>query len=128
MLSLIIFCMFISVWAHQNPDRVDNVVSRLHGCLLVAFYLIVPPILMTVFLLAIILLFFMVRIFIIGVVLREMNMALWAVVNIWCALTVDPVVPSKVELIMNDLFFSKYSAFNEWGEHIKQGIEQINGE
>ena len=83
---------------------------------------------MTVFLLAIILLFFMVRIFIIGVVLREMNMALWAVLNVWCALTVDPVVPGKVELIMKDLFFSKYSAFNAWEEHIKKGIEQINGE
>jgi hypothetical protein len=120
--------MFISVWAHQNPARVDNVVSRLHGCLHVAFYLVVPPILMTIFILAIILLFFMVRIFIIGVVLREMNMTLWAVANLWCALTVDPVIPGLVEHIMKDLFFSKYSAFNEWGEHLKKGIEQINGE
>jgi len=125
---ILICCVFITAWAHANPARADKVVSRLYGCLHVAFFLVVPPILMLLFLLAIFLLFTMVRVVLIGVALREVNLAVWATVNIWCALAVDRRIPGVVKQIVNDLFLSKYSAFHDWGREIKKGIQLINEE
>lgn len=127
MTPFILIFIFLTAWCRDNPRRADNAILRIHGAFLLAFYLIVPPILMVFLIALIIMLYSLVRILIIGVAIKEISVTLWAVCNFWMAVTVDRMTPDFARAIVDDLFFNKRSAYHEWTVVLKQSWDKMCG-
>lgn len=125
MTPFILVCMFITAWCREHPIDADKGIERLRGCFLLAFYLVFPPFLMVLLIALIILFYTLGRILFIGVAIKEISVTLWAVCNFWCAVTIDRVTPDFARAIMNNLFFHKHSAFEEWKWLVNNSIKLI---
>lgn len=125
MTPFILVCMFITAWCREYPTRADKAIKRLHGCFLLAFYLTVPPLLMTLYLSICAFFWFVARILLIGVATKEINIVLWAVCNFWCAVTIDRITPDFAQKLVDDVFFNKHSTFNEWKLEVNNCIKLV---
>lgn len=127
MTPFILVFIFLTAWCRDHPRAADKAILQIHGAFLLAFYLIVPPILMAFCIAVCVLLYSLVRILIIGVAFKEISITLWAVCNFWMAVTFDRMTPDVVRAIIDDIFFKKSSAYHEWTVVLKQSWDKMCG-
>lgn len=125
MTPFILVCMFITAWCREHPIQADKAIASLHGCFLLVFYLTVPPFLMTLYFSIWAFFWFVARILLIGVAIKEINIVLWATCNFWCAVTIDRITPDFARRLVNDVFFTKHCAFNQWKLEVNKCIKLI---